>query len=129
MSESSEVVGVISKIKKVTVEVPVSYFHCGSPRCNKRHKSEDTASRCQLRRQPPAERAEASFQRGERIVALRDSGMTFKAIGEVVGRLDNASIPISGTGALLLYEKHMRRHITPYIAEHMNDEQARRIHL
>jgi len=108
MSKPIEVFGVISKIKRVTVEVPVSYFHCGSSRCDKKHQSADTASRCQWGRVPLADYKKASFERGERIVALRDKGMTFKAIGEKVGRWDDPSIPVSGGQISNIHWDHLR---------------------
>jgi len=128
MSKPIKVTEWLSKPERVVVTVPVSHWHCGSSRCDKKHESADTASRCPFRRKPLAERAETSFERNERIVALRDSGMTFKAIGEKVGRWDDPSVPISGHRVSQVYKWHIRRRLTPYIAKHLSEEQARRIY-
>ena len=97
------------RVQRVTVEVPVSFWSCGSSRCDKRHESEETAIRCPLRRPERGHDRKARLERLERIVSLRDSGMTFKAIGEEVGHLYDPSKSLCVTQVSQLYQHQLRR--------------------
>jgi len=84
-------------------------------RCHYLHRRKSRADMHAAHQKRKAE----TTTRAEKIYKLREEGMTFKAIGIIVGRLNAPSVPVSGAQVSHIYWRQVRRRAHPKYFENL----------